>query len=193
MIYNVLVIYFNVGGLVVKRIVFFDATGTLWYPKATRNTIDPGWVHRDKKKKNNVHTHLMMTPTAKTTLKRLNHMGVKCIIISAAPYPLYKSKAQLAKIISHFGLSRLIQEYHTVNMVDGSSKAKLIERILRRLKIKKIEALMVGDGYWSDYKFVRKRGIPALLMNSEYQSSRAWQIRKAKHRVYKLGDIIKHL
>jgi hydroxymethylpyrimidine pyrophosphatase-like HAD family hydrolase len=179
--------------LITKKIIFFDATGTLWYPKTTRNNNDPGWVYRDAKTKATVHEHLIMLPTAKTTLKRLNRMGVRCVIVSAVPYPLYKSKAQLEKTIKHFGVGGLIWEYHTVNMVDGSSKAKLIERLLKKLKIKKNEALMVGDGYWPDYKFVRKRRIQALLMDSKYQNSRAWQIRKAKHRIYKLSEIIKFL
>ena len=174
----------------VKRIVFFDAVGTLWYPKTTRNTIDPGWVYRDKNTKDAVHEHFMLTPTARNTLQQLNHRGVICIIISAVTYPLYMSKVELAKTIKHFKLGNLIQEYHAVNM-DGRSKAKLIERILKRLKIKKAQALMVGDSYWADYKFVREKGIEALLMDSEYQSSRAWQIRNAKHRVHKLEEIIK--
>ena len=180
------------GDLITKRIVFFDATGTLWYPKTTRNNADPGWVYKDRKTRDVVHEHLIMSPTAKTTLERLNRMGIMCVIVSAVPYPLKKSKVQLENTIKHFGLSRLIQEYHAVNMVDGSSKAKLIEKLLKKLKINKNEALMVGDGYWQDYKFVRKRGIQALLVDSKYQNSRAaWQIRRAKHRIYKLNEIIK--
>ena len=159
--------------MITKKIIFFDATGTLWYPKTTRNNEDPGWVYVNAKTKATVHEHLIMLPTAKTTLKRLNQMGIRCVIVSAVPCPLYKSMVQLEKIIKHFGVDRLLQGYYTVNMVDGSSKIKLIERLLKKLKIKKTEALMVGDGYWPDYKFVRKRGIQALLIDSKYQNSRA--------------------
>ncbi len=151
-----------------KKIVFFDATGTLWYPKITRNNTDPGWIYKDKHTQGNVHKHLILTPTTKTTLEYLNRTGILCMIISAVPYPLYKSRLQLGRTIIHFNLEKLIHAYYVVNMVDGSSKARLIERVLKKLKIKKTQALMIGDGYWQDYKFVRKRGIQALLVNSKY-------------------------
>ena len=175
-----------------KKIVFFDATGTLWYPN-TKNDIDPGWVYKNERTRKNVNKHLIMSVGAKATLKRLNKMGIKCIIVSAVTYPLYKSMLQLKKTVKHFGLETLIYECCVVNMVDGSAKAKTITKILKKQKVKKKDALMVGDGYWQDYKFVKKMGISAFLVNSPYQNSRAWQIRKAKHRIYKITDVINHL
>ncbi len=176
-----------------KKIVFFDATGTLWYPKITKNDVDPGWVYKDKNTKYNLNEHLIMSHGAKDTLRHLNKIGIKCIVVSAVPYPLYKFKIELKKTIEHFGVSSLISEYHAVNMIDGSSKAKVILKVLKKYDVKKKEAVMVGDGYWQDYKFVRKVGVPALLVNSSYQNSRAWQIRKAKHRIYTIRDVIKYL
>jgi FMN phosphatase YigB (HAD superfamily) len=93
-------------------------------------------------------------------------MGIKCIIVSAVTYPLHKSVIQLKKTVKHFGIVSLIDGCYVVNMVDGSAKAKVIARVLKKYKIRKKEALMIGDGYWQDYKFVRRMGIPALLVNS---------------------------
>lgn len=175
-----------------KKIIFFDADGTLWYPKKTRNSSNPGWIYENPKIMQ-PYLHLILTPTTMATLRRLKKTGVRCVIISATPYPLHSAKANLEKKLRHLHLHRIIDGYYLVNMRDGAGKAKRIIRTLKDLGIKKSEALMIGDSYWADYKYPRANGIDALLFNSEFQNSRAWQVRKAKYKIYKMSDILRYI
>jgi FMN phosphatase YigB (HAD superfamily) len=54
-----------------KKIIFFDADGTLWYPKATKRNKHPVRLYKDKRYKR--HTdHLELTPKTLETLNKLN-------------------------------------------------------------------------------------------------------------------------
>lgn len=53
-----------------KKIIFFDGDGTLWYPKKTKYSKHPVWIYKDKRIKN----HLTMTQTSVSTIKKLKNL-----------------------------------------------------------------------------------------------------------------------
>ena len=44
-----------------KKIIFFDADGILWYPEKTKQSCHPIWLYEDKRYKNH-EDHLEMIP-----------------------------------------------------------------------------------------------------------------------------------
>ncbi len=174
-----------------KKIVFLDAIGTLWYPKLTQNYADPGWVFKNKWTKNNPIRYMTLTPGVKPALIRLKKLGIKLVIISAITHESHK--VGLKKLMKRFKIYDLIDEYHTVGYIDGSAKAKKIEHVLKRLGLKKSQALMVGDFYWRDYKHVKERGIDAILFHSEFQNARWPQTARVKKRIRNLKNVLKYI
>ncbi len=173
-----------------KRIVFFDAWGTLWYPKLTKNIADPSWVFRHERTKGNIYKHIELTPGAKQILKRLKAKGIKRVIIT---WVKHKSEHKIPQLMAHSGISDLIDEYHAVNSDDGAIKAKTIEKVLKKLKMKKSEALMVGDFYWHDYKPVRDHGIDTVMFHSEFQNTRWPVTRRIKRKIKHFNELQKYL
>ena len=63
-----------------KKIVFLDVTGTLLYPKRTRNKINPGWPHQESKNYIEVRKHMMLTTHAKQALVKLKKLGINWLL-----------------------------------------------------------------------------------------------------------------
>ena len=170
-----------------KSIIFFDGDGTLWYPKKTKHAKHPVWLYKDKRFKN--HTkHLLMTPSALTTIKKLKGMGVITVILSTHPHPPKEADAVIRHRIKHFGLEELFDEVHATREYPGS-KGEFILKILKKRKIPKSKALMVGNSYTWDFEPAKTRGIDALLIESEYEPMKT----KTKKTIKKLGDIFAHI
>lgn len=172
-----------------KKIVFFDGDGTLWYPKKTKYSRHPVWLYKDKRFKNHLN-HLILIPSVLNTLKKLKKMGVLTVVLSTSPYLPKKADAILNNKVKHFKLDKLFDEVHATPG-DGinKSKGRQIVKILKRKRIPKSKALMIGDSYKWDFEPATKHGIDALLIESEYEPMKK-QVNKT---IKKLSDIFRHL
>jgi len=170
-----------------KRIIFFDGDGTLWYPKKTRYMRHPAWLYKDSRIKNHTN-HLIMTPSALSTIKRLKRMEIITVILSTHPHSPKEADVIIKYKIKHFKLEELFDEVHATRVYPGS-KGEFVLKILRQRKIPKSKALMVGDSYKWDYKPAREIGIDALLIKSEYEH----MTKTVKRTIKKLSDIFAYI
>jgi len=170
-----------------KRIIFFDGDGTLWYPKKTKYTRHPVWLYKDKRFKNHIN-HLIMIPSVLSTIKKLKKMGIITIVLSTHPQPPEEAGAIINHKIKHFQLVELFDEVHATREYSGS-KGEFMIKILKRRKIPKSKALMVGDSYKWDFEPARNSGIDALLIESEYESMK----KQVKKTIKKLEDIFTYI
>lgn len=152
-----------------KKIIFFDADGTLWYPIKTKHTIKPHWLYKDKSIKD-YHSHLMLIPGVLSTLKKLKKKGVITVILSTHPHEKEEAYKIISKKVEYFGLEDFFTEVHATREY-YESKGEYITEILKKFKIPKTKALMVGDNYLWDYKPVKSVGIDALLVESKYMKN----------------------
>ncbi len=169
-----------------KKIIFFDADGTLWYPTKTKHIRKPHWLYEDKSIKD-YYPHLMMIPTVESTLKKLKKMGMITIILSTHPHEKKEAYRIINKKVRHFNLQNLFTEIHATREYH-ESKGEYIVEILKRLNIPKCRALMVGDNYLWDYKPAREVGVGALLVESDYMKKD-----KRIKTVRRLSDIFKYI
>lgn len=176
--------------MVKKRIVFFDGDGTLWYPKKTRRTEGPHWVYKLEGNHKFHNSHLMMTPTAISTLKKLKKLGIITIILSTHPHPPKEAQTILKEKIKYFHLQGLFDEIiATPDHGPNKSKGKFILKMLKKMKIPKSQALMVGDSYKWDYKPAQEAGVKAVLIESSYQKLHPIG-KRIKKTIRKLSDIL---
>jgi HAD superfamily phosphatase (TIGR01681 family) len=152
--------------LLKKQIIFFDADGTLWYPIKTKHTVLPHWLYLDKSIKDH-HPHLMLIPGVESTLKKLKKLGVITVVLSTHPHEIDEAYRRINKKVKHFNLGELFTEVHATREY-YESKGEYITEILKRLKIPKSKALMIGDNYPWDYKPARNVGVDTLLVESDY-------------------------
>ncbi len=149
-----------------KKIIFFDADGTLWYPIKTKHTVLPHWLYLDKSIKDK-HPHLTLIPTVIDTLRKLKSLNVITIILSTHPQDIEEAYRLLNKKVEHFKLEEFFTEVHATREYH-ESKGEYITEILKKLKIPKTKALMVGDNYLWDYKSAKKIGVDSVLIQSDY-------------------------
>lgn len=170
-----------------KKIIFFDGDGTLWYPKKTKRAKHPVWLYQDKRFKNYTN-HLVMTPSAFSTIKRLRKEGIVTVILATHPQPPKEADAIIKHKIKHLELKGLFDEVHATREYHGS-KGEFMLKILKIRKIPKSKALMVGDSYKWDIEPAKRRGIDALLIESEYEPMK----KNVKTTIKKLSDIFAHI
>lgn len=169
-----------------KTIIFFDGDGTLWYPIKTKHTVKPHWLYKDVNIKD-YHSHLMLISTVESTLKKLKKLGIITVILSTHPHEKVEAYKIINKKVKYFNLGELFTEVHATREY-YESKGEYILEILRKLKIPKTKALMVGDNYLWDYKPAKKVGIDALLVESDYMK-RDKRLKTVKN----LSDILNYL
>lgn len=150
-----------------KSIIFFDGDGTLWYPKSTKRSVPPHWIYADPAIGDKYLNHIVLTPSTLASLKKLKKHGVKLVVLSTHPH----SKAEADKILSnkirHFKLTGIFDAvYSSRNYPEG--KGEKIVAILKKMKIPKAKALMIGDNYNWDYMSAKRVGVDALLIKSDY-------------------------
>jgi FMN phosphatase YigB (HAD superfamily) len=167
-----------------KSIVFFDADGTIWYPRKTKREEHPVWLYRDSRYKNH-EKHLVMAPTALDTIQELKKMSVITIILSTHPHLPKEADSLIQNKVRHFALADLFDEVHATREFAGS-KGEFIERILAERKISKSKALMVGDSFKWDYNSAAEVGVDALLIETEYELEEV----PVKNRIKKLSEIL---
>lgn len=170
----------------VKKIIFFDGDGTLWYPLKTKYTEKPHWLYKDKSIKDH-HAHLVLIPTVESTLKKLKRMGILTIVLSTHPHEVDEAYRIINKKVEHFNLKELFTEVHATREYH-ESKGEYIVEILQKLNIPKAQALMVGDNYLWDYKPARDIRVDALLMRSDYMKKD-----KRLKTIKKLSDVFAYI
>jgi FMN phosphatase YigB (HAD superfamily) len=176
-----------------KKIVFFDGDGTLWYPKKTKHTKGPWWIYQLKGNYKYHNTHLVMTPTAINTIKKLKKMGIITVILSTHPHPPKEADLILGEKIKHFKLDGLFDEViATRDKGPHKHKGKIILKVLKRRGIPKSKALMIGDNYVWDYKPAREAGIDALLIETTYEHQNPTS-KKVKKTISKLSDVLHYV
>lgn len=173
-----------------KKIIFLDGDGTLWYPKATKYSEAPHWVYKNPKTASNPNIHLVPTPAIYSTLKKLREKGVITIILSTHPHPPEEANSLLLEKVKYFKMENLFDEIHATRGY-FESKGEYILKILKRRKIPKKYALMIGDQYLWDYKPARDSGIDALLIDSEYRKSSPGG-KRIKKTIKQLKNILEH-
>lgn len=173
-----------------KRIIFFDGDGTLWYPKKTKYTKHPVWLYKDKRFRHHTN-HLIMTPSALPTINTLKKKGIITIILSTHPQPPKEADAIIQHKIKHFKLKDLFDEIYATKEYQ-KSKGEFILKILRKRKISKSKALMVGDSYEWDYKPAKEIGIDALLIESKYRKKHLIA-KRIKKTINQLKDVLEYV
>ena len=169
-----------------KKIIFFDGDGTIWYPGRTKRSIAPHWIYSDKKIGNNYLEHLVLIPSALTTLKKIKKSGILLVLISTHPNPQKEADILLKKKVLHFKLENIFDEFYTSREYP-EAKGELMVRILKKKHIPKSRALMIGDSYKYDYLSAKKVGIDVFLIKSEYLSLEGKRVKKV---INQLKDII---
>jgi FMN phosphatase YigB (HAD superfamily) len=150
-----------------KKIVFFDADGTLWYPHTTKRAQHPVWLYLDEQLKHNYLEHMSLTPQAVETLKLIRENGLMTVILSTHPHEAEEAARRLGEKVLHFELADLFDEVHATAEYPEAKAEKILE-ILERHDLTKHDALMVGDSYEWDYAPAQGIEVDAVLINSDY-------------------------
>jgi FMN phosphatase YigB (HAD superfamily) len=174
-----------------KKIIFFDGDGTIWYSKSTKRSKTPHWIYSDKEIGDNYLPHLMLTPSALATLKKLKKLGIILVLLSTYPHlPKEADILQEAKI-RHFNLEKIFDDFYT-SRDKRSGKGEAIVRVLNKKHIPKSQALMVGDSYRFDYLSAKRVGVDALLIKSDYMKHPP-RGRKIQNTIGGLKDLVEIL
>lgn len=153
-----------------KRIIFFDGDGTIWYPKKTKWSVAPYWIYQGGAIAETYLRHLILTPRILATLKTLKRAGMLLVLISTHPQTRKEADLLLDGKVRHLKLDGIFDETHSSrNYPEG--KGEKILRVLKRRKIPKSKALMVGDSYAWDYLSAKRVGVDALLVRSAYMKN----------------------
>jgi FMN phosphatase YigB (HAD superfamily) len=161
-----------------KKVIFFDGDGTLWYPAKTKRTVRPHWVYHDPSI-NNPWAEFVITPTARETLTELGEMGVKRVLLSTSP------QSEEDAIISRIKAARQVDVYHLLDDVQVApeyveGKGERIVALLSKYGFKTGDALMVGDTYKWDYESAANVGVEGLLIMSDYQQEYIEKLDKSR-------------
>ena len=174
-----------------KKIIFFDADGTLWYPKKTKYTKHPVWVYRQYLNTHLARKQIMLIPGVMKTLRKLKKIGMKLIVLSTNPREPKEANAIMQDSVKHFGIKDFFDEVHATRDYH-ESKGEFILRIISKFGFTKKEALMVGDSYEWDYKPARDVGVDALLIEHNYEKSHP-NTNKVKRRIRVLADVLRFI
>ncbi|MGD0577058.1 MAG: HAD hydrolase-like protein [Candidatus Staskawiczbacteria bacterium] len=169
-----------------KEIIFFDGDGTIWYPKDTKRKVAPHWIYSDKEIGEKHLEHLILTPSALTTLKKLKKLGKIIILISTHPHSKKEADILLKNKISHLKLDGIFDEFYSSRDYP-EGKGEVIAKVLKKKHISKSKALMIGDSYRYDYMSAKKVGVDCFLIESEYMSAKGRRVKKV---IKSLGDIL---
>jgi len=174
-----------------KEIIFFDGDGTIWYPRKTKYKEKPHWIYSLHGSYKDHSKHLMMVATVLNTLKILKERGIITVLLSTHPQPPKEAYTVVRHRIKHFDLDKLFDEVHATREYHAS-KSEFILDILKKRKIAKSRALMVGDSYRWDYKPARDIGVDALLIESEYIKKDA-QGKRVKKTIKRLSNLLDYI
>jgi FMN phosphatase YigB (HAD superfamily) len=174
-----------------KKIIFFDGDGTIWYPKNSKRKKPPHWIYSDKTIGSNYLSHLILTPSALVSLKKLRKLGIILVLLSTHPHSPKEADIILKGKVKHFKLEGLFDHFYT-SRDNPKGKGEMILKVLRKEQIPKSHALMVGDSYRFDYLSAKKVGVDALLIKSEYMKHPP-RGKKIQNTINELKDVVEVL
>lgn len=150
-----------------KKVIFFDGDGTLWYPKTTKRTIAPHWVYLDHSVAD-PYALFVPTPTVIETLELLGKINIKRVLLSTSPLSEEEAIMSRIKACKQVDIHHLLDDIQVApEYIEG--KGERITVLLERYGLKPEDALMVGDTFSYDYKSAQDVGVEGLLIKSEYQ------------------------
>lgn len=170
-----------------KKIIFFDGDGTLWYPIKTRRTVKPHLLYEKFDSPRKYLPHLSLTPSLVKILNKLKSKGVILVALSTHPHSVKEADKHMQSKIAHFELENIFDQVLTAR-ANPAGKGRVMIRVLKKLKISKSQALMVGDSYVYDYLSARGVGIDCLLIKTKYLDTRAG---KVKSTISHLKELLK--
>jgi phosphoglycolate phosphatase-like HAD superfamily hydrolase len=181
-----------------KKIIFFDGDGTLWYPKKTKYKEHPVWLYIDpvtkktitKSAAKKVVKHQMLIPTVLPTLRKLKKLNIILVVLSTNPYPPKEADAVIKGRVKHFQLGDLFDEVHATREYHGS-KGEFMLKILQERGIPKNKALMVGDSYNYDIKSALNVGIDGVLIETKYNKHPA--TKRIKRKITKMSELLNYV
>ena len=174
-----------------KKIIFFDGDGTLWYPKTTKRRVKPFWIYLNEETKDNFLDHLEVAPEVVKTLATLKDKGIKLIILSTHPDKLENAGDVLKSKVDHFDLHRLFDEYHVTAEYPEAKGEKIVE-LLEKFDLTQKDALMVGDSYRWDIEPAINSGIDAVLIDSDYNKEHL-DNEPAKNVIAEINEILNYI
>ena len=174
-----------------KSIVFFDGDGTLWYPKKTKYNKAAHWIYKLPGGNTEHMKHLMMIPGVLSVLKKLKKLGIITVLLSTHPHASKEADVIINHKVKHFDLGELFDEVYSTRPHE-SSKGDFIVDILKRLKVPKSRALMVGDTYVWDYLSAKNKGIDALLIVAEYRKD-DFNYKRVRRKIGKLKEVLDYI
>ena len=182
-----------------KEIIFFDADGTLWYPKKTKFGEKPWWIYFDEKTaSDDPLEHLTLMPNVRNTLKRLKSMGLVLVLVSQLPFPEKIANEQLRRLTTHFGIYEFFDQirasHSSITKGIPDPKHFAILEVLRERKIPKSRALMVGDSYTFDYLMARRDAkIDCVLINGFKYTKELKEYNRVQRKIDNLDKIFGYL
>ena len=105
------------------------------------------------------------------------------VALSTHPHARLEADMHMGYKIKHFKLDKLFDHIYTARPFPWG-KGKVIESVLKKTKIPKSKAVLVGDSYRWDYLSAKKVGVDCVLVHTPYL-----RIPKGK----KVGQTIKTL
>ena len=181
-----------------KTILFFDADGTLWYPKKTKYKEKPWWIYdHPKLKSSDPLKHLTLMPYVKETLKKLHSMGLTLVLVSQLPYNKKVALQKLIRMTKHFGIYNFFDEirpsYSSIKRNRPDPKNIAILDVLGRRKISKRNALMIGDSYNFDYLAAKSCGVDCVLIHAFEHVKDDKQYKRVHKKIKKLNEVLKYI
>lgn len=177
--------------MIKKEIIFFDGDGTLWYPSETKRTKAPFWIYGLNESLEQYYKRLALDSDTLGVISNIKRNNIKVILLSTHPQPKGEAIKILEHKVQHLGLSGMFDEIHATDET-RTSKGEYITKILKKYKIPKSRALMIGDNYRWDYKPAKDVGVDALLIESEYLKNDR-QGKRIKKTIKSLTDVFKYI
>ncbi|MGH9897144.1 MAG: HAD family hydrolase [bacterium] len=130
------------------RGIFFDAEGTLWYPKVS-GAVEQFWRHPTVDRALEL---FQVEPDLAETLAALRRSGIPLIVVSKHVQPLLEQLLEAFKLRGYFD-----------SVLVASDKAAAIQRFVTEHRLDPI--LMIGDTPEVDVTPVRRSGFAAVLVD----------------------------
>lgn len=172
-----------------KKIVFFDGDGTLWYPKSTKRAKRPYWIYYDfPNDEERQLSELILTPHSKEVLEELKRNNIHICIVSTNPNEESVAREQIQRRIDHLGLTDLIDDVLPSAMY-MESKGEIVANVLKENAIGIDETVFVGDSYRWDYLSVSAVGVKTFLIESEYLNEKP-EAKDVRDRITDLSEVL---
>lgn len=134
-----------------KRVVFFDAEGTLYVPRKGKS-YSSFWEDGEHSLERAVE-HFKLNDGVLETLERMKKMGFTMVVVSTHKPEL------LPSLLEHFG----VKEYFSDIIINGDKGTRMIE-FLKEKGIPKNFAVAVGNNRTIDIEPAERVGIKGYLL-----------------------------